>query len=89
MITAEEARKLSKNKYHGISNEIEKIAKNGGYSYHYKDTNPISHELYVYLIELGYRVLLHEETVCDEDHYGKDIPGTERTIYHIIIDWKS
>lgn len=87
MITAQEARQLAENKYNFIFDEIERIAKHGGHEYDYKDSKPMHHDLYVYLVELGYKVLFKEEVKCDEDHYGKEIEGTERTVYHNIINW--
>ena len=87
MITAEEARRLSGEKYNKVSNEIERIARNGGHEYCYKNFSPMPNELYEYLVENGYRVIFKEEIVYDEDHYGEEIEGTERTLYCAVISW--
>jgi hypothetical protein len=88
MITAEEARKISDSKYHSIYNNIERIARNGGHKYEYNTLIvPMEKDLYDHLIANGYKIVTKEEVTCDEDHYGKIIRGTERTIYHNIISW--
>ena len=87
MITAEEARRLSEEKYITISDEIERIARYGGHEYRYRSSSPIPDDLYMHLVENGYNVILKKETECDEDHYGKDVPGTERTMHICTIIW--
>lgn len=89
MITASDAHLLSTCKYGNVFYNIEKAARKNKFSYTYctRSETSIPTELYNLLKGLGYNVTIKEDIVFDEDHYGKIVEGTEKSLYDVEISW--
>lgn len=89
MISASEAHLLSTCKYGDIFYSIENAARQNKFSYTYcvRSETSIADVLHNLLTSLGYKVTVEEEVVYEDDHYGKIIEGTEKTLYTVEISW--
>ncbi len=88
ILTAERARQIATDPVRNILNIIFEVSAMGGTKYDFSpQTAPLTDVQLDRLRDLGYTVDVSTEMMYEEDHYGKDVPGTEHKAYLYTIYW--